>query len=159
FADVRYEWQPFNKLVIFDEAHKYIDSPDLVGSLIEVVREMRHKGTSIMVASEDPPSVPGSLILDSGVLCGLALLDLENGARPADNRAHWLLPGRPSPVRCVHAHSGVGAPRRRVCALAPWPRHGSSAIVKIRRSRRQWQTTFPLLRTTAPESRPSLNVV
>src|SRR5262249_35993364 len=29
FADVRYEGQPFNKLVIFDEAHKYIDSPDL----------------------------------------------------------------------------------------------------------------------------------
>jgi DNA phosphorothioation-dependent restriction protein DptH len=62
FADVRYEGQPFNKLVIFDEAHKYIDSPDLVGSLIEVVREMRHKGTSIMVASQDPPSVPVSLI-------------------------------------------------------------------------------------------------
>jgi hypothetical protein len=62
FADVQYEGQPFNKLVIFDEAHKYIDSPDLVGSLIEVVREMRHKGTSIMVASQDPPSVPVSLI-------------------------------------------------------------------------------------------------
>jgi hypothetical protein len=62
FADVRCEGQPFNKLVIFDEAHKYIDSPDLVGSLIEVVHEMRHKGTSIMVASQDPPSVPVSLI-------------------------------------------------------------------------------------------------
>jgi hypothetical protein len=33
-----------------------------VAGLIEVVREMRHKGTSIMVASQDPPSVPGSLI-------------------------------------------------------------------------------------------------
>lgn len=52
----------FNKLVVFDEAHKYIDSPDLVAGLIEVVREMRHKGTSIMVASQDPPSVPVSLI-------------------------------------------------------------------------------------------------
>ena len=30
--------------------------------MIEVVREMRHKGTSIMVASQDPPSVPVSLI-------------------------------------------------------------------------------------------------
>jgi DNA phosphorothioation-dependent restriction protein DptH len=62
FADVRYEGEAFNKLVVFDEAHKYIGSPDLVTSLIEVVREMRHKGTSIMVASQDPPSVPVSLI-------------------------------------------------------------------------------------------------
>ncbi len=45
-----------------DEAHKYIESPDLVADLVEVVREMRHKGTSIMVASQDPPSVPVSLI-------------------------------------------------------------------------------------------------
>jgi hypothetical protein len=52
----------FNKLVVFDEAHKYIDSDDLVAGLVEVVREMRHKGTSIMVASQDPPSVPISLI-------------------------------------------------------------------------------------------------
>jgi hypothetical protein len=62
FADVRYAGELFNKLVVFDEAHKYIGSPDVVASLIEVVREMRHKGTSIMVASQDPPSVPVSLI-------------------------------------------------------------------------------------------------
>src|SRR5262249_50065030 len=30
--------------------------------LVEVVREMRHKGTSILVASQDPPSVPVQLI-------------------------------------------------------------------------------------------------
>jgi DNA helicase HerA-like ATPase len=47
---------------VFDEAHKYIDSPDLVAGLVEVVREMRHKGTSILVASQDPPSVPVSLM-------------------------------------------------------------------------------------------------
>lgn len=40
----------------------YIESPDLVAGLVEVVREMRHKGTSIMVASQDPPSVPVQLI-------------------------------------------------------------------------------------------------
>jgi len=62
FAEAQCEGVKFNKLVIFDEAHKYIDSPDLVAGLIEVVREMRHKGTSIMVASQDPPSVPVSLI-------------------------------------------------------------------------------------------------
>ncbi|MEZ4402403.1 MAG: hypothetical protein R3B06_20425 [Kofleriaceae bacterium] len=49
---------PFNKLVVFDEAHKPIDSPDLVAGLIEVVREMRHKGTSIMVAVRTHPRYP-----------------------------------------------------------------------------------------------------
>jgi DNA phosphorothioation-dependent restriction protein DptH len=62
FADARIDGHSFNKLVVFDEAHKYIESPDLVTGLIEVVREMRHKGVSIMVASQDPPSVPVSLI-------------------------------------------------------------------------------------------------
>lgn len=62
FAESTHEGRQFNKLVVFDEAHKYIDSPDLVSGLVEVVREMRHKGTSILVASQDPPSVPASLI-------------------------------------------------------------------------------------------------
>ncbi|MGW7213580.1 methylation-associated defense system ATP-binding protein MAD8 [Streptomyces collinus] len=62
FADARHEGQPFNKLVVFDEAHKYIRSPDLVDGLVSSVREMRHKGMSILVASQDPPSVPISLI-------------------------------------------------------------------------------------------------
>ena len=53
---------PTFDLVVFDEAHKYIENDDLVSGLVEVVREMRHKGTSIMVASQDPPSVPISLI-------------------------------------------------------------------------------------------------
>jgi DNA helicase HerA-like ATPase len=57
FSDATYGGRPFNKLVVFDEAHKYVESPDLVAGLVEVVREMRHKGTSIFVASQDPPSV------------------------------------------------------------------------------------------------------
>lgn len=52
----------FNKLVVFDEAHKYVENQDLVAGLVDVVREMRHKGTSVLVASQDPPSVPISLI-------------------------------------------------------------------------------------------------
>ncbi|MGW0755564.1 methylation-associated defense system ATP-binding protein MAD8 [Streptomyces sp. NPDC002814] len=62
FADATYDGQSFNKLVVFDEAHKYIHSPDLVDGLVASVREMRHKGMSILVASQDPPSVPISLI-------------------------------------------------------------------------------------------------
>ncbi len=62
FSEATYLGHAFNKLVVFDEAHKYIENADLVSGLVEVVREMRHKGTMIMVASQDPPSVPVSLI-------------------------------------------------------------------------------------------------
>jgi DNA phosphorothioation-dependent restriction protein DptH len=62
FADAQHHGSPFNKLVVFDEAHKYVDNQDLVAGLVEVVREMRHKGTSILIASQDPPSVPVPLI-------------------------------------------------------------------------------------------------
>jgi hypothetical protein len=66
FADAQSE--RFNKLVVFDEAHKYIDSPDLVDGLVSSVREMRHKGMSVLVASQDPPSVPIKLIELSDVV-------------------------------------------------------------------------------------------
>ncbi|MFC6086439.1 hypothetical protein [Sphaerisporangium aureirubrum] len=59
FAEARHDGERFNKLVVFDEAHKYIESPDLVAGLVESVREMRHKGMNVLVASQDPP-VPGS---------------------------------------------------------------------------------------------------
>ncbi|MFT4927250.1 MAG: DNA phosphorothioation-dependent restriction protein DptH, partial [Phenylobacterium sp.] len=62
FAEATYNGDKFNKLIVFDECHKYIDSPDLVKGLVETVREMRHKGTSVMIASQDPPSVPIELI-------------------------------------------------------------------------------------------------
>jgi hypothetical protein len=62
FSEAIYEGKLFNKLIVFDEAHKYIENGDLINGLVEVVREMRHKGTSIMVASQDPPSVPIALI-------------------------------------------------------------------------------------------------
>ena len=62
FSEATVEGKPFNKLVVFDEAHKYIENSDLTAGLVEVVREMRHKGTSVLVASQDPKSVPSSII-------------------------------------------------------------------------------------------------
>jgi hypothetical protein len=62
FAEAQDSGRRYNKLVVFDEAHKYIHNPDLVKELVETVREMRHKGISVLVASQDPPSVPVSLI-------------------------------------------------------------------------------------------------
>jgi len=62
FSEATSDGRRFNKLVVFDEAHKFIDSPDLAAGLIESVREMRHKGMSILVASQEPTSVPVALI-------------------------------------------------------------------------------------------------
>ncbi|MEL7657919.1 MAG: ATP-binding protein, partial [Bacillota bacterium] len=62
FSEATSEGRSYNKLVVFDEAHKYIENQDLITGLIEVVREMRHKGTNIMIASQEPRSVPVSII-------------------------------------------------------------------------------------------------
>jgi DNA phosphorothioation-dependent restriction protein DptH len=52
----------FNKLIVFDEAHKYMDNPDLTGHIVEVIRQMRHQGVSVLIASQDPPSLPNAII-------------------------------------------------------------------------------------------------
>jgi DNA helicase HerA-like ATPase len=62
FSEATYEGRHVNKLVVFDEAHKYIQNEDLVVELKSIVSEMRHKATSILIASQDPRSVHQSLI-------------------------------------------------------------------------------------------------
>jgi DNA helicase HerA-like ATPase len=58
----------FNKLIVFDEAHKYMGGP-LLGQVVETIREMRHKGVSVVVASQDPVNVPSPVIeLSSAVV-------------------------------------------------------------------------------------------
>lgn len=52
----------FNKLIVFDEAHKYMDNPDLTGHIVDVIRQMRHQGVSVLIASQDPPSLPNAII-------------------------------------------------------------------------------------------------
>jgi hypothetical protein len=60
--------ETFNKLIVFDEAHKYMDSTRLTKAIVETVREMRHKGTSVVVASQNPPSIPREIIELSSVV-------------------------------------------------------------------------------------------
>jgi DNA phosphorothioation-dependent restriction protein DptH len=60
-ANTRHQGQGFNKLMVFDEAHKYLGT-SFVKEVEEVVREMRHKGTTVLIASQDPLSVPVSII-------------------------------------------------------------------------------------------------
>lgn len=58
----------FNKFIVFDEAHKYMDNKDLTGTIVTAIREMRHKGVSIMIASQDPPSLPNEIIELSSIV-------------------------------------------------------------------------------------------
>ncbi len=60
--------QSFNKFIVFDEAHKYMDNKDLTRSIVTAIREMRHKGVSIMIASQDPPSLPNEIIELSSIV-------------------------------------------------------------------------------------------
>ena len=39
-----------------------MDNKDLTGSIVTAIREMRHKGVSIMIASQDPLSLPNEII-------------------------------------------------------------------------------------------------
>jgi DNA helicase HerA-like ATPase len=68
FAATRQAGQSFNKLVIFDEAHKYISESELIAQFAETIREMRHQATSVVIASQDPPSVPRSVIELTSIL-------------------------------------------------------------------------------------------
>jgi hypothetical protein len=69
FAAARQEdGSTFNKFIVFDEAHKYMANKSLTNVIVETIREMRHKGISLMIASQDPPSLPTEIIELSTIL-------------------------------------------------------------------------------------------
>jgi hypothetical protein len=68
FAATKFNGREFNKLVVFDEAHKYITESDLIGQVVETIREMRHQATSVVIASQDPLSVPRAVIELTSIL-------------------------------------------------------------------------------------------
>lgn len=65
---MKVDGRAFNKFIVFDEAHKYMNDRDLVGSITTAIREMRHKGVSIMIASQDPMSLPTEIIELSSIV-------------------------------------------------------------------------------------------
>lgn len=65
---MKVDGRAFNKFIVFDEAHKYMNDKDLVGSITTAIREMRHKGVSIMIASQDPMSLPTEIIELSSIV-------------------------------------------------------------------------------------------
>lgn len=60
--------ESFNKFIVFDEAHKYMNNSDLTESIVTAIREMRHKGVSLMIASQDPISLPNAIIELSSIV-------------------------------------------------------------------------------------------
>jgi hypothetical protein len=68
FAMSKHNGASFNKLVVFDEAHKYMTESELIGQVVETIREMRHQATSVLIASQDPLSVPRSVVELTSVL-------------------------------------------------------------------------------------------
>ena len=69
FANVTAEaTRRFNKFIVFDEAHKYMSNGDLTDNIVETIRLMRHKGVSVLIASQDPPSLPNAIIELSSVV-------------------------------------------------------------------------------------------
>ena len=69
FSGVKeFEGKKFNKFIVFDEAHKYMGNKDLTNTIVTAIREMRHKGVSMMIASQDPMSLPTQIIELSSVV-------------------------------------------------------------------------------------------
>jgi hypothetical protein len=50
-----------NKVVVFDEAHEYVDSKELVGELENAITQIRHDGLSFILASQFPDRIPATI--------------------------------------------------------------------------------------------------
>ena len=62
--------QNVGKVIALDEAHKFISSNDVTGnafmnSILEIVREQRHKGARVIVSTQEPSLSPKLLDLCS----------------------------------------------------------------------------------------------
>jgi len=47
-----------NKVIVFDEAHEYVDCKELVGELENAITQIRHDGLSFVLASQFPERIP-----------------------------------------------------------------------------------------------------
>jgi hypothetical protein len=47
-----------NKMVVFDEAHEYVDCKELIGELENAITQIRHDGLSFVLASQFPERIP-----------------------------------------------------------------------------------------------------
>jgi hypothetical protein len=50
-----------NKMIVFDEAHEYVGSKELVGELENAITQIRHDGLSFILASQFPDRIPETI--------------------------------------------------------------------------------------------------
>lgn len=50
-----------NKMIVFDEAHEYVGSKELVGELENAITQIRHDGLSFVLASQFPDRIPEAI--------------------------------------------------------------------------------------------------
>ena len=55
---VRRQKKRVNRVIVFDEAHEYVDCRELVGELENCITQMRHDGVSFVLASQFPERIP-----------------------------------------------------------------------------------------------------
>ncbi|KAJ6457687.1 hypothetical protein C8R45DRAFT_1184394 [Mycena sanguinolenta] len=67
------QWPISGKLVVLDEAHKYLvnnDSARLTQSISNIIRLQRHLGTRVIIATQEPTVVPPTILdLASTIIC------------------------------------------------------------------------------------------
>ncbi|MHA1221966.1 MAG: ATP-binding protein [Candidatus Heimdallarchaeaceae archaeon] len=61
FARIASERGEGNKVIVFDEAHKYF-STSMKEEIVTLNREIRHRGVSLIVSSQDPKSIADTII-------------------------------------------------------------------------------------------------
>ncbi|MBI4287924.1 MAG: ATP-binding protein [Chloroflexi bacterium] len=58
---------PFPKLVVLDEAHKYVQK-EFASEIVTLVNQMRHTATTVVIASQNPDSIPSDVIEKSSIV-------------------------------------------------------------------------------------------
>lgn len=87
-----------NKVVVFDEAHEYVDSKELVGELENAITQIRHDGLSFILASQFPERIPAAIFkyLLTRFIFKLPSLQAINFVRKAASNLDCLSPQRVS---------------------------------------------------------------
>ena len=60
-ANVRHEGKKFPKNIVLDEVHNYGDAPALWESLRQTITLIRHKRTTVVLASQEPLAIPNRI--------------------------------------------------------------------------------------------------
>ncbi|GIX04297.1 MAG: hypothetical protein KatS3mg114_0166 [Planctomycetaceae bacterium] len=87
-----------NKVVVFDEAHEYVDSKELVRELENAITQIRHDGLSFILASQFPERIPATIFkyLLTRFIFKLPSLQAINYVRKAASNLDFLSPQRVS---------------------------------------------------------------